>query len=114
MRAPSAWGSFLCVLALASGCASGPSAEEREAARNTFACQLAGERLVVRFELDEARMLMPGGERVTLYRLPTASGVRYSNGTLELRGSGTDLVLTRDGERRPLEGCAPYALPAKK
>lgn len=94
------------------GCADKPSKEEQEAARNTFACQLRGERLVLRFDAAEARLLMPGGERVVLYQLPTASGVRFSNGTLELRGKGTDLqLLSNDGTSAPLVDCQPYAVP---
>lgn len=93
------------------GCADKPSKEEQEAARNTFACQLRGERLVLRFDAGEARLLMPGGDRIVLYQLPTASGVRFSNGTLELRGKGTDLQLIGDGTVVPLVDCQPYALP---
>jgi membrane-bound inhibitor of C-type lysozyme len=92
-------------------CSSKPSKEEEEAARNTFACQLRGERVVLRFDAGEARLLMPGGERVVLYQLPTASGVRFSNGTLELRGKGTDLQLMNDSGTVPLVDCQPYALP---
>ena len=55
---------------------------------------------------------MPGGERVILYQLPAASGVRFSNGTLELRGKGMDLqLLGNDGTTAPLVDCQPYALP---
>jgi len=97
--------------AIVSGCADKPSKEEEEAARNTFACQLRGERLVLRFDSGEARLLMPGGERVILYQLPTASGVRFSNGTLELRGKGTDLELVNDAAAVPLVDCQPYAVP---
>ncbi len=98
--------------AVVSGCADKPSKEEQEAARNTFACQLRGERIVLRFDSGEARLLMPGGERVILYQLPAASGVRFSNGTLELRGKGTDLqLLGNDGTTAPLVDCQPYALP---
>jgi membrane-bound inhibitor of C-type lysozyme len=79
--------------------------------RNTFACLLAGERLVVRFEAGEARLLLPTGDRVALYQIPAASGVRFSNGTLELRGKGTDLQLIRDGNPMPLADCQPYAAP---
>jgi membrane-bound inhibitor of C-type lysozyme len=93
------------------GCSNKPSKEEEEAARNTFACQLRGERVVLRFDAGEARLLMPGGERVVLYQLPTASGVRFSNGTLELRGKGTDLQLFNDSGAVPLVDCQPYALP---
>ena len=89
----------------------GVNAEDEEAARNTFACLLQGERLVVRFDAGEARLLLPGGDRVTLYQIPAASGVRYSNGTLELRGKGSELQLLRDGQIVPLANCQPYALP---
>jgi membrane-bound inhibitor of C-type lysozyme len=89
----------------ASGCADKPSKDEQEAAK------LAGERLVVRFDSGEARVLMPAGERIVLYQLPTASGVRFSNGTMELRGKGTDLQLVTDGTAMPLVDCQPYALP---
>src|SRR5213593_3106659 len=78
----------LVFAAAIAGCASSPSKEEEEAVKNTFACQLQGERLVLRFDAGEARMLMPGGERVVLYQIPTSSGVRFSNGNLELRGKG--------------------------
>ena len=97
--------------ALIAGCADKPSKEEQEAARNTFACQLRGERLVLRFDAGEARLLMPGGDRVVLYQIPTASGVRFSNGALELRGKGTDLQLVGDGVVTPLVDCQPYAVP---
>lgn len=96
---------------VAAGCASAPSKEEQEAARNTFACQLRGERLVLRFDPGEARLLMPGGERVVLYQIPAASGVRFSNGTLELRGKGTDLEMVSNGMAVPLVDCQPYTLP---
>ena len=99
------------VFLAAPGCADKPSKDEQEAAKNTFACKLSGERLVVRFDSGEARLLMPGGERVVLYQLPTASGVRFSNGTLELRGKGIDLQLIADGNATPLVDCQPYVLP---
>ncbi len=63
-------------------CAESPSKEAQEAAKNTYACQLAGERLVVKFETDEARLLMPNGERVILYQVPMGSGIRYTNGNV--------------------------------
>ena len=55
-------------------------------------------------------MLLDGAQRVTLYQLPAASGVRYSNGTMELRGKGTELQLIRDGVVTPLKDCEPYAI----
>ena len=99
------------LLALAAGCAS-QSKEAEEAARNTFACSFDGQRIVIRFDGDEARMLMPSGDRVTLYQIPSASGVRYTNGLLELRGRGAELALVRDGISTPLDGCQPYAPPS--
>src|SRR5215471_12167058 len=106
----------LCVALVAlaiAGCSDKPTKEEQEAARNTFACTLSGERLVVRFAAGEARILMPGGERVVLYQLPAASGVRFSNGSVELRGKSTDLQYILDGNAPPLVDCHPYELPAK-
>ena len=107
---PALVGAVAAALALAA-CGSAPSQEEIEAAKNTLSCQLAGERLVIRFDTGEARLLMPAGDRVALYQIPAASGIRYSNGNLELRGKGMDLQLVRDGAATPLAGCEPYALP---
>jgi membrane-bound inhibitor of C-type lysozyme len=98
-------------IAIAAGCANTPSKEEQEAAKNTFACQLAGERLVIRFDSGEARLLMPTGERIVLYQISAASGVRFTNGTLELRGKGMELQLIRDGTVTPLADCQPYTVP---
>jgi membrane-bound inhibitor of C-type lysozyme len=97
-------------LALAA-CAMPPSKEEQEAAKNTFACQLTGERIVLRFDVDEVRILMPDGGRVVLYQIPSASGVRYSNGSMELRGKGADLQLIRNGILTQLADCQPLAPP---
>jgi membrane-bound inhibitor of C-type lysozyme len=104
---------LVCALAVlaVTGCADKPTKEEQEAAKNTFACTLGGERLVVRFDAGEARLLMPGGERVVLYQLPSASGVRFSNGRVELRGKGTDLQYYSDSGVTPLVDCQPYVLP---
>jgi membrane-bound inhibitor of C-type lysozyme len=89
--------------------------KEEEIAKSTFACQYSGERFLVRFGDGEARMLLPEMQRVTLYQVPTESGVRYSNGTMELRGKGTELQLIRNGVVTPLKDCEPYAVmpPAK-
>ena len=92
-------------------CAGQPSKEELEAAKNTFACLLGGERIVIRVDIGEARLLMPDGDRIVLYQIPTASGVRYSNGNFELRGKGMDLQFVRDGAATPLADCQPYQLP---
>jgi membrane-bound inhibitor of C-type lysozyme len=103
----------LVIAAALAGCADKPSKEEQEAAKNTFVCLLDGERLVIRFDMGTARMLMPTGDRISLYQIPAASGVRFSNGNLELRGKGTDLTLADNttGTQVALTQCAPYAAP---
>jgi membrane-bound inhibitor of C-type lysozyme len=98
-------------VAMLTACDTAARKEAEEAAKNTFDCKLAGERIVIRFDSGEARMLMPGGDRVTLYQIPAASGVRFSNGTMELRGKGIELQLIQNGTLRPLEGCEPYVVP---
>jgi hypothetical protein len=102
-------------LALAA-CENPQKKRDEELAKNTFACQWNGERFVVRFADGEARVLLPGAQRVTLYQIPVASGVRYSNGSMELRGKGTELQFIMDNVLTPLRDCEPYALlptPAK-
>ncbi len=84
--------SFRAVVALAAAamlaaCGGTPSKEEQEAAKNTFTCLQDGERLVIRFDAGEAGCSLPRASGV-LYQIPTASGVRFTNGTLELRGKG--------------------------
>src|SRR5262245_42591469 len=90
-------------------CTPAPTKEEEEAAKNTWACAADGERLVVRFDVGEARLLMPDGNRVSLYQIPAASGVRFSNGQIELRGKGMDLELVRMGSPTPLKDCEPFS-----
>ena len=97
--------------ALLAGCAGQPSKEEQEAAKNTFACVLSGERIVIRFDVGESRLLMPDGNRVSLYQIPAATGVRFSNGNMELRGKGMDLQLVNNGVVTPLSDCQPYTVP---
>ena len=96
---------------LCGSCAMPPSKDEQEAAKNTFTCLSQGERIVIRFDVGEARLLMPDGNRVSLYQIPAASGVRYANGDLELRGKGMDLQLVRHGAAIPLADCQPYQAP---
>jgi hypothetical protein len=102
----------LAAIAVAA-CADKASKEEEEAAKNTFVCQLQGERLVIRFDAGEARMLLPGGDRAILYQVPSATGVAFSNGNLELRGKGTELTLAdrTTGVTVRLADCAPYSIP---
>jgi membrane-bound inhibitor of C-type lysozyme len=82
-----------------------------DAAKPTFICQLADEHLIIRFEPGEVRLLTPNADRITLYQIPAASGIRYSNATLELRGKGMDLVLIENGVATKLEACTPYVAP---
>jgi membrane-bound inhibitor of C-type lysozyme len=101
------------VCAAMAGCGNTPSKDELEAAKNTIACEYTGERLVIRFLPGEARMLMADGTRVTLHQIDSGSGVRYSNGLVELRGKGMDLQLIRNDVSILLVGCAQYTPPAK-
>jgi membrane-bound inhibitor of C-type lysozyme len=96
---------------IATGCEHKPTKEEEEAAKNTITCQLAGERLVIRFESGEARMLTATSEKITLYQIPSTGGTRYSNGNVELRGKGMDWTLTELGASTTLESCKQYAAP---
>ena len=97
----------MCVVA----CEHKPTKEEEEAAMNTFACKLAGKRLVIRFDpvMHEARMLTAEGDRITLQQIPSASGVRYTNGSTELRGKGEELTIIEFGTATKLEDCQPYS-----
>jgi len=99
------------VTLLLAACATPPNKEDEEAAKSTFACKLSGERLIVRIDIDEVRLLMPDGDRIILYQIPAASGVRYSNGNFELHGKGMDLQLVRNGSVTPLLECQPYQIP---
>jgi hypothetical protein len=85
--------------------------------QDTIACQLAGTRIVIRFLPDEVRLLTPEGERVTLQKVPASSGVRYTNGLVEIRGGGGSgpmpggLIYISEGTGRALEQCAPLMVP---
>jgi membrane-bound inhibitor of C-type lysozyme len=96
---------------LGAACSNMKGKEEEEAAKNTIACQLTGERLLIRFDIGEARLLMPGGDRVALYQIPAASGIRYANGDLELRGKGMELQLFRNGTALALADCQQLVVP---
>ena len=92
-------------------CEHKPSKDEEEVVKNTFACQLAGTRMVIRFDTGEARMLTATGEKITLYQISSPSILRYSNGSLELRGNVPDLTLIEYGVATKLEDCKQYAAP---
>jgi membrane-bound inhibitor of C-type lysozyme len=100
---------LLASLLLLAACQTGK--KEEEASKDTFACQLNGERFVVRFAEQEARLLFTGGERVNLYQVGSDSGVRYTNGMMELRGKGSELTLIRDGQVSVMKDCAPVMVP---
>ena len=103
---------FAAALALiVTGCEHKPTKEEEESAKNTITCQLAGERLVIRFDSGEARMLTATSEKITLYQIPSGGGTRYSNGNVELQGKGMDWTLTELGASATLESCKQYAVP---
>jgi membrane-bound inhibitor of C-type lysozyme len=101
------------IAGLLAACADKPGKEEEEAAKNTFVCLFEGERLVIRFDAGTARLLLPTGDKVALYQIPAASGVRFSNGSLELRGKGTDLTLIdlNTATSTALAQCGPYTTP---
>ena len=74
-RIASSLASVVALLTLAA-CQQGPTKEEIEAAKNTIDCDRQGERIVMRFADAEARLLMPDGTRVVLYKVPSGSGIR--------------------------------------
>ena len=117
MKPNSAVGSIVVAVAFAAllvaGCASGPSRDEIEAAKRTIDCAHEGERIFIRFEEGEARLLMPDGTRIILYQVAVASGVRYLNGDIEVRGTSLDLQFVRHGVTTKLV-CKPYELPRKE
>ena len=93
-------------------CEHKPSKDEEEAVKNTFACQLTGQRVVIRFDTGEARILTANGEKFTLYQIQAAGGLsRYTNGSVELRGRGEELTMIEYGVATKLEDCKPYAPP---
>jgi len=97
--------SIAIALATLAGCGGGKAAREDESGITAYSCRLGGEHVVVRLETDEVRLLMPTGDRVILYRIPSGPGVRYSNGTYELTAKGAELTLVENGAARKLEGC---------
>lgn len=105
---------LLLAASLLVGCQQkGPTKEELEAAKNTVDCDRSGERIVIRFDDGEARLLMPDGTRVVLYQVPSGSGVRYLNGLMELRGKAMDLELTREQTAVRMT-CKAYEIPKKE
>jgi hypothetical protein len=103
----------LVVLALLAACQSGPTKDEIEAAKKTIDCQRGDERIVIRFDEGEARLLMPDATRVNLYEVQVPTGLRYTNGLMDLRGKGLEFTLVRNGDSSTLT-CKPYEIPKKE
>ena len=106
-----------CVAALAIAACAQPEKQPDVPSQDTIACQLENQRVVIRFLPDEIRMLTPDGERVVLQKVPASSGVRYTNGLVEIRGGGfapaaqQGLQFVRDGNAWPLTNCQPLMVP---
>lgn len=111
-----ALGPALACALLAAACGA-PEKQPDVVSQDTIACVLDGQRLVIRFLPDEVRMLTPEGERVTLQKVPASSGVRYTNGLVEIRGGGGTatmpggLLYVREGTAWPLQACEPLMVP---
>jgi len=103
---------FVLLAVALAGCVNEPTKEEVEAAKKTVDCRRGDDRILIRFDEGEARLLMPDGSRVVLYPVSVASGIRYTNGLMEIRGKGMELALVRDGEAAAL-ACKQYELPKK-
>ena len=102
---------ILGVAVLAAACAHKPSKDEEEAARNTIVCKIDGERLMIRFDVGEVRLLMPSGDKISLYQISGDSVMRYTNGIMELRGRDLQQTLVRNGDATKLDDCKHYEIP---
>ena len=103
----------VALCAALAGCQSGPSKDEIDAAKKTIDCMRGEDRILIRFEEGEARLLMPDATRVTLYQVQVAAGLRYTNGLMDLRGKGLEFTLVSDGTPTTLK-CKQYELPKKE
>jgi membrane-bound inhibitor of C-type lysozyme len=104
----------VAIAMLAGACqSSGPTKEELEAAKSTIDCDHAGERFLIRFADGEARILMPDATRIILYQVPVTSGLRYTNGLIDLRGRGLEFELSRERQTVRMI-CKQYEIPAPK
>ena len=95
---------------LLAGCGGGT--KEEVPSPDTYECRIDGARWLLRFTDGEARLLSPEGTRINLYQIAAASGVRFTNGYMELRGKGMDLQLIRESVAVRLVDCLPYVPPA--
>lgn len=110
-RVPLGVAALLAVVQLCACADNKPTKDEEEAAKATFVCEWNGDKLILRFEPGEVRLLTSNADRITLYQIPSASGIRYNNATLELRGKGMDLTLIENGASTLLVDCKPYVAP---
>jgi hypothetical protein len=98
------------LVASLAGCQSGPTKEQIEAAKNTIDCDRPGERVVIQFGDNEARLVTPGTSTVVLYQVPSRStGFRFMNGGMELRGTRSDIELIREQAAAHFT-CKPFEL----
>ena len=86
---------------------------DEEASLNTIECQYQEERIVIRYGKDEVRILMPDGNRVDLYKVPSPRGIMYSNGHLEFLTRSALMTLGPPGEPHELT-CKPYDTSGKE
>ncbi|HVF65451.1 MAG TPA: hypothetical protein VNE58_15800 [Casimicrobiaceae bacterium] len=104
---------YAIVAAVLAACVGTPEKPEEVPSKDTFECRLEGERWLVRFTEQEARLLTPQGERINLYQIASGSGVRFTNGIVELRGRGSDLTLIRENFAREMVDCKPLMVPVE-
>lgn len=104
---------IVALVAMLAACQSGPSKDELDAAKKTIDCMRGEDRILIRFEDGEARLLMPDATRINLYQVQVASGLRYTNGLMDLRGKGFEFTLVTDGTSATMT-CKQYELPPKK
>ncbi|HSV17180.1 MAG TPA: hypothetical protein VLR71_02145 [Casimicrobiaceae bacterium] len=101
------------LVALLGACQNAPSKDEVEAAKKTIDCMRGEDRILIRFEEGEARLLMPDATRINLYQVQVPAGLRYTNGLMDLRGKGLEFTLVTDGTPATLT-CKQYELPKKE
>jgi len=104
------------VALLLSACGEFQSREDEETKKkNTLDCTANNQRYLLRFQDKyEVRLLMPDGDLVYLYNMPTSSGaMRYGNDMIEVRSQGLDLVLVQNLRSTKMD-CKPYKIEDEK
>ncbi len=111
-NARAAWLVAVVAAVALTACTDRMKREQEEIAKSSIACKYNDELLVIRFDMGEARMVIAATDRVTLYQISSPPGtIRYTNGSIELRGKGMELQLIRDGVPGTLVDCQPVAPP---